>query len=86
MGPKQVTKRQAQSGRRSWRVNAATWSFSKRNSSELRRQEERREAIHSLALLSVGGSVGDHLGNWKMSYCWGLEYEHSYLDGMTVTH
>ena len=51
---------------RSWRVNAATWSFSKRNSSELRRQEERREAIHSLALLSVGGSVGDHLGNWRI--------------------
>ena len=42
---------------RSWRVNAATWSFSKRNST-LERERE-REMIHSLSALGgwEAGSV-----------------------------
>ena len=69
MGPKQVTKRQAQVEE----VGVRTRLLGHSQREIPLRQEERREAIHSLALLSVGGSVGDHLGNWKMSYCWALE-------------
>ena len=48
MGPKQVTKRQVEvregerGHRQHWRVNAATWSFSKRNSSLANERERGR--------------------------------------------